>query len=157
MPVAVVPVVSLGFTSCPISYGTSATSSLDLEPFNGLWKAIRCSDKSASMDQEPSPLLSVRFLCGDRTACSKELSSLLHGSLVCLPDVQHWSAYLTCSIQTVRLPFLPSTIKSQLCYNTLCCICEENQLFLSNSFSPGVFRSEDRIVNKKQGYSNWVR
>ena len=54
-------------------------------------------------------------------------------------------------------PFLPSTIKSQLNYKTLCCICEENQHFLSNSFSPGVFRSEDRMVNKEQGYSNWVR
>ena len=48
-------------------------------------------------------------------------------------------------------PFLPSTVKSQLLYKTLCCICEENQDFLSNSFSPGVFRSEDRIVNKEQG------
>ena len=52
-------------------------------------------------------------------------------------------------------PFLPSTTKSQLHYKTLCCICEENQHFLSNSFSPGVFRSEDRIVKYEQGYSNW--
>jgi len=137
------------------------------------------------MDQEPSPLLPVPFLCGDSSACSIGLEAL-HStglgrlvirrgldrpssrfiascSVVCLPfyllyRVRHLLGFTPLCGSLIRhcargaafgqtgCPFLPSTVKSQLHYKTLCCICEENQHFLSNSFSPGVFRSEDRIV-----------